>query len=63
MGLTMLYAFEVVAAVASLVLNILKRECEHSRRHYKKSKNLHQIRCLLDVFLSIIIIVYILNVL
>ena len=35
---TMLYAFEAVAAVASLVLNIFKRERKHSRRHYKKSK-------------------------
>ena len=38
MGLTMLYAFETVAAVASLVLNILKREHKHSWRHYRKFK-------------------------
>ena len=29
---------ETVTAVASLVLNIFRRERKHSRRHYKKSK-------------------------
>ena len=38
MGLTMLYAFKAVAAIASLVLNVFKRARKHSRRHYKKSK-------------------------
>ena len=37
----MLYAFEAVAAIAFLVLNMFKIERKHSRRHYKKS-NLRQ---------------------
>ena len=42
-GLTMLYAFEAVAAIASLVLNIFTKERKHLRHYYKKSKNLRQI--------------------
>ena len=34
-GLTTLYAFESVAGVASLVLNIFMRERKHSRHQYK----------------------------
>ena len=35
-GPTLLYAYEAVAVIASLVLNIYKSELKHSRRHYKK---------------------------
>ena len=38
LGLIMLYVFEAVAAIASLIPNIFKRERKHSRRHYKKCK-------------------------
>ena len=34
----MLYAFEAVAAIAFLVINIFKRERKHSSSHYRKFK-------------------------
>ena len=37
-GLTMFYALAAVAAIASLILNIFKRDRKHSRDHYRKSK-------------------------
>ena len=37
----MLYAFEIVAAIASHVLNIFKGERKHSKYHYKKKSKIY----------------------